>query len=200
MSDEIYYNIRNLIPNRFYKVKEKYREQYGLDRGFSKYFKESNEIKQKLGWARMLGLDNGIKCKVLELGCGAGFFAFVMSYFGHMVFISDVEDGRASCAYKECLEALDMLKDFEIRINRQVRLPMIVGKYDLITATGIAFHEDWTESDWSFFLNDLRTHLKEDGRIFLNVNRSGKAAVGYKALKDLINDESKWIEGVNIIL
>ena len=63
------------------------------------------------------------------------------------------------------------------------RLCRILGKqFDLVTAHRVCFHRiarrengewlEWTEADWKFFINDVRTRfLKPDGRLLLEFNR-----------------------------
>jgi hypothetical protein len=68
------------------------------------------------------------------------------------------------------------------RINAQQSLPDLGKKFDLVTAHRVCFHRiaraedgdwlEWTEADWRFFIDDVRTRfLKPGGRLLLEFNR-----------------------------
>ena len=65
---------------------------------------------------------------------------------------------------------------------RRTPLPDLGKQFDLVTAHRVCFHRiarrengewlEWTEADWKFFINDVRTRfLKPDGRLLLEFNR-----------------------------
>ena len=68
------------------------------------------------------------------------------------------------------------------RINAHTPLPDLGKKFDLVSAHRVCFHRiargengewiEWTQADWKFFINDVRTRfLKPDGRLLLEFNR-----------------------------
>ncbi len=68
------------------------------------------------------------------------------------------------------------------RINAQTPLPDLDKRFDLVTAHRVCFHRiarrengewlEWTEVDWKFFIDDVRTRfLKPGGRLLLEFNR-----------------------------
>lgn len=109
--------------------------------------------------------------RVLDIGCGPGYFLYTLRKFGHDVVGLDVD-------YTEIFN--DLIK--ELRLPRVVcaitafePLPPLGGKFDVITALGIVFdlHRTkniWGPSEWSFFLKDCQDRLRPGGRIFLRFN------------------------------
>src|SRR5207237_10810063 len=68
------------------------------------------------------------------------------------------------------------------RIDAQTPLPDLGKQFDLVTAHRVCFHRiarrengewlEWTEDDWKFFINDVRTRLlKPGGQLLLEFNR-----------------------------
>ena len=109
---------------------------------------------------------------VLDLGCGGGFFLFVLRQLGHSGLGLDID------AFPLFTELLDLL-----HVERRVwairpyePLPDLGRKFDLITAFSIDFNREskrdwwWEPSEWAFFLDDLKRHLNPSGRIFLGLN------------------------------
>ena len=98
--------------------------------------------------------------RILDLGCGAGYFLYVCKFFGHDVlgFDTDIEPlFRATTALLDVPRVIG-------RIERQTPLPDLGGKFDLVTAHRICFHRigrvrdgvEWSPADWEFFINDIR--------------------------------------------
>jgi hypothetical protein len=67
------------------------------------------------------------------------------------------------------------------RIRPLVPVPDLGEKFDLITAHRVCFHRinrasngkwnEWTDADWEFFINDIRTRfLNPNGRLLLDFN------------------------------
>lgn len=180
-------------------------EQKYVNRGFDshsfvKYFMAVPQIREKVTWAvEYLDLDrpfyptapNGAeqKLSVLDIGTGMGWLPYVAKYFGHRVILTDLPltYGESIEGYDDGLKALGLVRAHEFPVRRQTRLPINEGdKFDLITATGIAWHKNWAPEDWVFFLSDLYFHcLYKAGRIFLQLNDTGKVAGGFQALKTL---------------
>jgi len=124
-----------------------------------------------------LWLDRSPPLRILDLGCGAGYFIYICRLFGHdgMGLDTDVEP-----LYREILPLLNVGRVVSL-IEAQVPLPDLGGKFDLVTATRVCFHltgwpenlpgNEWSPADWKFFVNDIRTRfLKPGGRLFLQFN------------------------------
>jgi SAM-dependent methyltransferase len=195
MKKEINKNTDIIIPEEFFLLKKKYQKMGLNPRGFVKFFDEKAQFEQKQSWIDILELNRIPKCRLFDIGSGAGFFPFLVKQIGHTVKISDVPSSVAASliAYEECIEALGMKKDFSFAVEKQKKLPNI-GKYDIISATGVAFHENWEPSDWEFFIKDCFSHLRKNGTLFLHVNNTGKGKEGYDSLKSLKVKSGFWYD------
>lgn len=108
---------------------------------------------------------------VLDLGCGGGFFLFVLQHLGHSCLGLDIDE------FPLFTELLDLF-----HVQRRVwairpfePLPDLGRKFDLVTAFSIDFNrlsrsDWWGPEQWAFFLDDVRRHLNPGGRIFLGMN------------------------------
>lgn len=96
----------------------------------------------------------------------------------------DVGVGTASEAYLQCIKLLGMYRTYEFSVMKREKLPIPEEKiYDVITASGVAFHPDWNPLDWDFFINDCFSHLSYGGVLFMQVNNTGPAEKGYDGLQ-----------------
>jgi len=146
---------------------------------WKKYLDPVKWLTRSVQQARKLGLVLSPPRDVLDLGCGAGYFLFVLKQIGARVLGLDLDHDPIFN---------DMVRLFAIErvgcaITRGVRLPDFGGrKFDLITAWMICFnnHDNdekiWVAKDWNFLLDDLADRLTPDGRIVLSLNpqRDGK--------------------------
>src|SRR6266404_5112597 len=127
--------------------------------------------------AQDLWLDRSPPLRILDLGCGAGYFLYVCHCLGH--------EGLGMDTSREPLfhgtTALLNVRRIISRIDPGVPLPDLGEKFDLVTAHRVCFHrterlgnhewKEWTPADWKFFINDIRTRfLRLDGRLLLDFN------------------------------
>lgn len=131
--------------------------------------------------AQDIWLDRQPPSRVLDLGCGPGYFPYVCRCLGHECIGLDVEDNEP--VY---LEVSALLKTQRVisRIEPLTPLPELGGKFDLVTAHRICFHRigyipgkgwdggaEWGRPEWEFFLRDIRARvLKPGGRLLLDFN------------------------------
>ncbi len=112
--------------------------------------------------------------RVLDLGCGGGFFLFILKNLGHSVLGLDVE--RVPL-FGELLELFGVPR-VVYRINAFEPLPDLGQKFDWITAFSVNFNlyhpskERWGTAEWDFLLRDLQNHLAPGGKIFFGLNPS----------------------------
>jgi SAM-dependent methyltransferase len=125
--------------------------------------------------AQDLWLDRSHPLRILDLGCGAGYFLYVCKYFGHEVLGLDLDEHQLF---------RDMLALFEVRrvvsrIDPNVPLPDLKQRFDLVAAHRICFQriggarsgEEWTSTHWKFFIDDIRSRfLNPEGRLLLDFN------------------------------
>ncbi|MEY2538693.1 MAG: hypothetical protein QOG67_2433 [Verrucomicrobiota bacterium] len=127
--------------------------------------------------AQDLWLDRASPLRILDLGCGAGYFLYVSEFFGHEALGLDTDDDPLFRGTTELLNVRRIIS----RIEPGVPLPDLDGKFDLVTAHRICFQriarrgkDDWKEwpaENWKFFINDIRTRfLRPEGRLLLDFN------------------------------
>jgi SAM-dependent methyltransferase len=110
--------------------------------------------------------------RVLDLGCGGGFFLFILQRLGHSVLGLDVDE---SPLFTELLEAFGVSRVVS-KIKPLEPLPDLKRQFDWITAFSIGFDRDrgtnirWGIKEWDFLLRDLQRHLAPGGQIYLTVN------------------------------
>lgn len=110
--------------------------------------------------------------RFLDLGCGGGFFLFILKHFNHSVLGLDVD---RSPLFTELLDVFAVPRIvFEIKPFEP--LPNLRQKFDWITAFSIGFdrHAEtrarWGVKEWDFLLRDLQLQLAPRGKIYLTVN------------------------------
>jgi SAM-dependent methyltransferase len=121
---------------------------------------------------RRLGLDVEPPRRVLDLGCGCGYFLHVCRNYGHEVLGLD-RVGREAF-YRDVTAALGA-PVVEEDVRPFVSLPDL-GRFDAITAYMITFNghrtpQLWDVAEWRFFLDDLERRLNPGGVIALEMNR-----------------------------
>ena len=109
---------------------------------------------------------------VLDLGCGGGFFLFILKRLGHSVLGLDIDE---SPLFKELLEVFDVPRTV-FRIQPFESLPNLHQRFDWITAFSIGFDRyrstdsRWGPSEWDLLLRDLQSRLAPRGKIYLALN------------------------------
>lgn len=110
--------------------------------------------------------------RILDLGCGGGFFLFILKRFNHSVLGLDVD---REPLFAELLEVFGVPRVvFEIKPFEP--LPNLRQQFDWITAFSIGFDRAgdtnvrWGVKEWDFLLRDLQRQLAPGGKIYLAVN------------------------------
>jgi SAM-dependent methyltransferase len=98
--------------------------------------------------AQDLWLDRAPPLRILDLGCGAGYFLFVCRFFGHEGLGLDTDNEplfRATIALLNVTRAISKIKP-------GIPLPDLGRRFDLVTAHRVCFHrlgrtenDDWKE-------------------------------------------------------
>ena len=110
--------------------------------------------------------------RILDLGCGGGFFLFILKRFGHQVLGLDTDE---SPLFKELLGVFGVPR-VVFRIQPFQSLPDFEQQFDWITAFSIGFDRyrekksRWRPKEWEFLLRDLRGRLAKSGKVYLTVN------------------------------
>ena len=127
--------------------------------------------------AQDLWLDRTPPLRILDLGCGAGYFLYVCRFFGHEGLGLDTDEDPLFGGITELLNIRRVVS----RIYSRVPLPDLGEKFDLVTAHRVCFHRinrapsgewnEWMPADWEFFINDIqKKFLKPNGRLLLDFN------------------------------
>ncbi len=127
--------------------------------------------------AQDLWLDRAAPVRILDLGCGAGYFLYVSKFWGHATLGLDTDNEPLFRATTQLLNVDRVIG----RIEPNVALPDRQKRFDLVTAHRICFHRlgrsaegerrEWTPAQWKFFIDDVRDHVLEpEGRLLLDFN------------------------------
>jgi SAM-dependent methyltransferase len=127
--------------------------------------------------AQDLWLDRSPPLRILDLGCGSGFFLYICQLFGHEVVGIDRDTNPLFRGTTDLLKVRRVVAE----IDPGFPLPDLGQKFDLITAYRICFQrlgrldnggwKEWSPKEWEFFLNDIRSRfLSPNGRLLLAFN------------------------------
>jgi SAM-dependent methyltransferase len=159
-------------PEKFRQIYQRYRVEDPGD-NWPKYLDLQIWMEINLRRVRDLGLDLGRRKRVLDIGCGTGYFLYICKYLGHDVLGMDLDEEPG---FTEMVELLGVNRVIN-RIDAYKPLPDLGRKFDVITAHMICFNGHktdklWTSAEWEFFLDDLaERHLEPGGQICLELNR-----------------------------
>ena len=141
---------------------------------YVKYLDVETHLKLNIARVQDLQIHRSPPQDVLDIGCGGGFFLFILKELGHRGLGLDTDEIPLFA------DLIDLLQ-VERRIHA-VRafepMPELARKFDWITAFSTAFHGvegqswRWDVAEWEFFLGDLRRFLKPGGRVFFGLNPS----------------------------
>jgi SAM-dependent methyltransferase len=164
-------------------------DQAALDRLRTKFPRhpdspQINRFEDARYWVRInlkrvqdLWLDRSQPMRILDLGCGSGFFLYICKLFRHDIVGLDRDTNPMYRATTEFLGVPRVAFDIE----PYVVLPDLGDPFDLVTAYRICFQRiagarrgawrEWSPGEWIFFLNDVRSRfLRPDGRLLLDFN------------------------------
>jgi len=134
--------------------------------------------------AAQLGLHEASGLRILDIGCGPGYFIAAARALGHECRGIDVPNSWFTPlelqVYSELLQALNCHQYVSpLSIERFVPLPFHGEQCDLITAFLVCFNrhdkpDQWGVPEWRFFVEDALRNLREGGRLFLGLNDNRK--------------------------
>jgi SAM-dependent methyltransferase len=127
-----------------------------------------------------LSLHKSPPLRILDIGCGPGYFLAAARVCGHDCYgvdappniLTDVERR----VYAELLGALGCSEVVSpLLIERYVPMNVTQHDLDLITAFWICFNrhrqpDEWGVSEWRFLVDDALSHLREGGILHLELN------------------------------
>jgi len=127
-----------------------------------------------------LGLHTTSGLRILDIGCGPGYFLALARALGHECYGVDAPDSYLSGVERDVYATLTgafHCRDFvsPLLIERFQPLPFHEQPFDLITAFWICFNrhrqpDEWGAGEWKFFVDDALTCLRPGGRLVLHLN------------------------------
>ena len=163
--------IETIDPVAFEQIRKRYTvANPGAD--WPKYLDLDRWIGINIRRIRQVELDLARPKRILDLGCGAGYFLYISQLLGHSGLGLDMD--RLSM-FREVTRLLGVRRIVQ-RIEAFRPLPDLGQKFDLITAFMICFNNHkmpdvWDVPEWEFFLDDLAKHLTPRGRVWLELNQ-----------------------------
>jgi SAM-dependent methyltransferase len=157
-------------PN-FQQIRQRYAvEDPGED--WPKYLNLERWIDINIRRIREIELDLTRRKRILDLGCGAGYFLHIAQLLGHKGLGLDVDYVPMFAEITSLLGVRRVIS----RIEPFTPLPDLGEEFDLITAFMICFNNHkqpnlWDVPEWEFFLDDLAKYLTPRGRVWLELNR-----------------------------
>ena len=140
--------------------------------GYAKYANIEPWLRLNRERVQDLNLQRSVPKRVLDLGCGGGFFLFILKNLGHSVLGLDIE---RVVLFTELLELFEVPR-VVWKISAFEPLPDLGQKFDWVTAFSVNFNlyhpskERWGTAEWDFFLCDLQAHLTPGGKVFFGLN------------------------------
>ena len=176
--------IETIDPVAFERIRQRYAGDNPTE-DWRKYLDLDRWITINIRRIRDIELDLARRKRILDLGCGAGYFLYVAQLLGHTGLGLDLDRTRM---FAEITSLLGVRRVIQ-RIRVFHPLPDFGEKFDLITAFMICFNSHrrpnlWGVAEWDFFLDDIAKHLAPRGRIWLELNRESDGTIYTPELKE----------------
>src|SRR5437773_1128609 len=191
--------IETIDPVGFQRIRQRYAvANPGAD--WPKYLDLERWIGINIRRIRQTELDLARPKRILDLGCGAGYFLYISQLLGHSGLGLDMD--RLSM-FREVTRLLAVRRIVQ-RIEAFRPLPDFGQKFDLITAFMICFNNHkmpdlWKVPEWEFFLDDLAKHLTPRGRIWLELNQEYDGSFYTPELKEFFKKRGARINEQKVI-
>ena len=191
--------IETIDPAGFEQIRQRYAvADPGAD--WPKYLDLERWIGVNIRRIRQLELDVARPKRILDLGCGAGYFLYIAQLLGHSGVGLDMD---RLPMFREITRLLGVRRVFS-KSRRFVRCPSFGQKFDVITAFMVCFNNHkmpglWGVPEWEFFLDDLAKHLTPRGRVWLELNQEYDETFYTPELKEFFQKRGAKINEQKII-
>lgn len=191
--------IETIDPVSFEQIRRRYAvTDPGAD--WPKYLDLDRWIGVNIRRIRELELDLSRPKRILDLGCGAGYFLYIAQLLGHSGVGLDMD---RLPMFREITRLLGVRRVVQ-RIQPFRPLPNLGQKFDVITAFMICFNDHkmpglWAVPEWEFFLDDLAKHLRPHGRVWLELNQEYDGTFYTPELRDLFKKRGARIDEHKIV-
>jgi SAM-dependent methyltransferase len=156
-------------------------------KAYLKYLDVGYYLRRNIARALALGLQADPGRRVLDLGCGAGYFLLVCRHLGHEVQGLDLGGIPVFDALSRCFG----IRRERHRIRQREQLPREACRgCDVITAFAVRFDRTdaarrWGPEDWRFFLADAHALLAPGGRLICRWNAESRARMARGEYRDV---------------
>ena len=156
---------------RMQQVRERYATETRQSLAWVRYLDYDAEIKREVFRAFKFGVNSAPHLRILDLGTGPGYWPLTCRHFGHDCVGIDIEEP----IFGDLAKAVGVERHV-CRVTPSLDIPMLDGRYDLITGFQIAFDNTyvrtdqpaWSVHDWREFVSTaFRRWLTPNGRIIL---------------------------------
>jgi SAM-dependent methyltransferase len=191
--------IETIDPAGFGQIRQRYVvADPGAD--WPKYLDLDRWIGVNIRRIRQLELDVARPKRILDLGCGAGYFLHIAQLLGHSGVGLDMD---RLAMFREITRLLGVRRVVE-QIQAFRPLPNFGQKFEVITAFMICFNNHkmpglWGVAEWEFFLDDLGKHLTPRGRVWLELNQEYDGTFYTPALKKFFEKRGAKIDEQKVI-
>jgi SAM-dependent methyltransferase len=191
--------IETIDPVEFEQIRRQYAvANPGAD--WPKYLDLDRWIAVNIRRIRQLELDVARPKRILDLGCGAGYFLYIAQLLGHSGVGLDID---RLPMFREITRLLGVHRIVQ-RIEPFRPLPDLGRKFDLVTAFMVCFNEHkmpglWKVPEWEFFLDDLAKHLTARGRVWLELNQEYDETFYTPELKEFFQKRGARIDDQRVI-
>ena len=191
--------IETIDPVAFGRIRKRYAvANPGAD--WPKYLDLDRWIPINIRRIRQIELDLSRPRRILDLGCGAGYFLYIAQLLGHSGVGLDMD--RLSM-FRDVTRLLGVRRIVQ-QIEAFQPLPDLETKFDVITAFMICFNNHkmpdlWKIPEWEFFLDDLAKHLTPRGRVWLELNQEYDGTFYTPELKEFFQRRGARINQQKVI-
>jgi len=191
--------IETIDPAGFGQIRQRYVvADPGAD--WPKYLDLDRWIGVNIRRIRQLELDVARPKRILDLGCGAGYFLHIAQLLGHSGVGLDMD---RLAMFREITRLLGVRRVVE-QIQAFRPLPNFGQKFDVITAFMICFNNHkmpglWGVPEWEFFLDDLAKHLTRRGRVWLELNQEYDGTFYTPALKRFFEKRGAKVDEQKVV-
>jgi SAM-dependent methyltransferase len=191
--------IETIDPEGFEQIRQRYAvADPGAD--WPKYLDLDRWIGVNIRRIRQLELDVARPRRILDLGCGAGYFLYIAQLMGHSGVGLDMD---RLTMFGEITRLLGVHRVVQ-QIHAFHPLPNFGQKFDVISAFMICYNDHkmpglWGVPEWEFFLNDLAKHLTPRGRVWLELNQEYDGTFYTPELKEFFQKRGAKIDEQKVI-
>jgi len=183
--------LAGLDQNRLFEIQNRH-----ANSRYAKYADAHHWLRVNRERVQDLNLHRVSPKRILDLGCGGGFFLFILKRFNHSVLGLDIDE---SPLFRELLEVFEVPRTV-FRIRPFEPLPGFQQQFDWITAFSIGFDRyrapdsRWGPREWDYLLRDLQARLAPRGKIYLTVNPLPSGEYLTPELRDFFRSRGANIE------